>query len=190
MFMKKDLFLGEVARIYFIANNYLELFPYLRSGFCSDVIHAQLNAIRSMDKNCIWQQVDAFSIFENLEAVNIYVEMREAELASKFISLDVEEKDGMNLRLWFSCMYMLVDFAADKKDFLQKAVAFFEKHVGCFYGEQYWALLTLLIAQNMDETIIELSSRFNIKYDLPANIVIQIFDAKFHPKPQQKRRTF
>ena len=46
--MKKEDFLAEVARIYFRANSYEELFPYLALGYCSDVIDAQLNAIRSI----------------------------------------------------------------------------------------------------------------------------------------------
>ena len=182
MCMKKDLFLGEVARIYFQANSYLELFPYLASGLCSDVIHAQLNVIRSMDKNEIWQQVDAFNIFEKKAAIKKYVVELEVELASKFMSLEVEESGKLDLRLWFNTMYMLSDFAADKQDFLLKAVALFEKHLECFCGELYWTLLTLLSAQNMDETIIELSNHIGIGCDLPAHVIVQVYNAKFCQK--------
>lgn len=180
--MKKDLFLGEVARIYFQANSYLELFPYLASELCSDVIHAQLDAIRSMDKNEIWKKVDAFSIFENLDAVKKYVEEQEGELASKLMSLEVEESVKLNLHLWFSTMYILVDFATDKQKFLLKAVAFFEKHVECFCGEQYWTLVTLLLEQKMGTTIEELSNHVNISSDLPPHVIVQVYNAKFCQK--------
>lgn len=177
--MKKDLFLGEVAKIYFIANSYMELFPYLTAGQCSDVIHAQLNVIRLMDKNEIWQKVDAFNIFENLNAIKKYIEEQEVELALKFMALEVEESGKLDLRLWFNTMYILVDFAADQKNFLLKAVAFFEKHVECFNGELYWTLLTLLITQNMDETVVELSNHIGIGYELPAHVIVQVYNAKF-----------
>lgn len=182
MFMKKEIFLGEVARIYFQANSYEELFPYLVSGFCSDVIDVQLKAIRSMDKNEIWQQVDAFSIFEHIDDIKKYVEEQEAELAAKFMSLEVEESGELNLWLWFNTMYILSDFAADKQNFLQKVVAFFEKYVECFCGEQYWTLLTLLVTQNMDETVIELSNHIGIEYDLPSHVIVQVYNAKFCQK--------
>lgn len=180
--MKKDLFLGEVARIYFQANSYLELFPYLASGLCSDVIQAQLNAIRSMDKNEIWQKIDAFSVFENLELIKKYVEEQEGELAAKLMSLELEESSKLDLRLWFSTMYTLVDFATDKQKFLLKVVAFFEKHVECFNGELYWTLLTLLTTQNMDETVVELSNHIGIGYELPAHVIVQVYNAKFCQK--------
>ena len=182
MYMKKDLFLGEVARIYFQANSYLELFPYLTAGQCSDVIHAQLNAIRSIDKNEIWQKVDAFNIFEKKEAIKKYVEEQEVELASKFMSLEVDETNKLDLRLWFSTMYILTDFAADQKFFLLKAVAFFEKRLECFCGELYWTLLTLLSAQNMNDTILELSNHTEIGYDLPTHVIVQVYNAKFCQK--------
>ena len=182
MFMKKEIFLGAVARIYFQANSYEELFPYLASGFCSEVIDAQLKAIRSMDKNEIWRQVDAFNIFEHIDDIKKYVDEQEVELAAKFVSLEVEESGKLNLWLWFNTMYILSDFATNKQDFLLKAVAFFEKHVECFCGEQYWTLVTLLINQKMYETIIELSNHIGIGYDLPAHVIVQIYNAKFCQK--------
>lgn len=180
--MKKEDFLAEVARIYFQANSYEELFPYLALGYCSDVIDAQLNAIRSMDKNDIWQKVDASSVSENENAIKKYVEEQEVELASKFMSLEVEESGKLDLWLWFNTMYILSDFAADKQNFLLKVVAFFEKYVECFCGEQYWTLVTLLINQNMYETVVELSNHIGIGYDLPANVIVQVYNAKFCQK--------
>lgn len=180
--MKTDLFLGEVARIYFQANSYLDLFPYLTAGCCSDVIQAQLDAIRAIDKNEIWQKIDAFNVFENLNVIKKYVEEQEAKLALRFMSLVVEESSKPDLRLWFNAMYILVDFAADQKNFLLNIVAFFEKHIWCFSGEQYWTLLTLLATQNMDETVVELSNHIGIEYDLPAHVIVQVYNAKFCQK--------
>lgn len=180
--MQKDLFLAEVAKIYFVANSYLELFFYLKFGWSLDVVEAQLNAIRSMDKSDLWQKIDAFNAMENLASIEKYVESQNAALAKKIVSLKLDKAEKSDLRLWFSCVSMLTDFASDKKEFLQKVVDFFEEHSECFYGEQYWALLALLSAENMLEAIISLSGRFGIEYDLPGHIIAQIYDAKIRHK--------
>ena len=126
--------------------------------------------------------MNAENVVKHLKSIEKYVEKQEKELALRFMSLNMDGAEFVNLKLWFTCMTVLMDFAANGRSFLLKVVAFFEKHLRCFEGEQYWQLLELLVAHNMDETVIKLSNQLNIGYDLSAHLIIQIFDAKYHRK--------
>ncbi len=180
--MKKEDFLAEVARIYFIVNNFVELLVYLKHGYCPKVIDAQLNIIRSVDEGEIWFRVNSNNILEYVSDIEEYIDKKGNELGLRFLTFELDENENVDLQLWFSCMLILESLSNIPSCFLETVLDFFVLHLNCFSGFQYVQLQQLLMLEDMNENALELSEKVHVPNDLPEDVCIQLYDAKYSAK--------
>lgn len=179
--MKKEKFFSELGKIHFLASCYVSLFPYLDSGVRGEVIDIQLQNIRHFDHDEFWKSINSQNILKKQVSVDKYLRKKGSALLKDFMNLKLSVLTDTDLHLWFSTMVILYPFSENVDVFLKAVVRFFVQHVRCFSSLNYLQLVEFLACENMPDLLMSLSSQLGIPYDLPPELAIQIFDAKYAP---------